>query len=97
MQFLIMAYDGKDPDALDRRMAARDAHLANVKKMQEEKTFIRGGALIDDEQRMIGSTLFVEFPTREDVDEYIKNDPYVKENVWQDITVHPIRLVKPHE
>ena len=33
MQFLIIARDGKDADALDRRMKARDAHLEGVKKM----------------------------------------------------------------
>ena len=45
---------------------------------------------------MIGSTLCVEFETREDLDEWLANDPYVTEGVWQDITVQPIRLaVKP--
>jgi hypothetical protein len=27
MQFLILAYDGKDSEALSRRMAARTAHI----------------------------------------------------------------------
>jgi len=97
MQFLIMALDGKDPDALDRRMAARTAHLENVRKMEARKTFIRGGAILDEDDRMIGSTLYVEFPSREDVDEYLKKDPYVTGKVWLDIKVYPIRLVKPLE
>ena len=41
---------------------------------------------------MIGSTIYVEFESREALDEWIDQDPYVKGNVWQDITVVPIRL-----
>jgi hypothetical protein len=33
MQFVVIAYDGTDEAALDRRMAVREAHLALAKEM----------------------------------------------------------------
>jgi uncharacterized protein YciI len=33
----------------------------------------------------------VEFENREALDQWLNNDPYVTENVWQDITVQPFR------
>ncbi len=45
---------------------------------------------------MIGSTLYVDFESREALDEWLNIDPYVTGGVWQDISVLPIRLaIKP--
>ena len=40
---------------------------------------------------MIGSSLVVEFESREALDHWLQNDPYVTGNVWQDITVQAFR------
>lgn len=96
MQFLVIAYDGKDDEAADRRAAARPAHLDGAKHLKESGNIIVGGAILDDNEQMIGSTLCVEFESREDLDEWLANDAYVTEGVWQDITIQPIRLaLKP--
>ncbi len=96
MQFLVTAYDGTDADAMKRRLAAREAHLAGVAKLKEEGKIIAGGAILDDEGQMIGSTLYTEFESREALDLWLNNDPYITGNVWQKVTVQPIRLaVKP--
>lgn len=92
MQFLVMAYDGKDADALNRRLAAREAHLGGAQALKKDGRLIAGGALLDAEGKMIGSTLYVEFDSRAELDAWLQNDPYVKGDVWRDITVHPIRL-----
>lgn len=93
MQYLVTAYDGTDSEAQDRRFNVRDPHLENVKKMKKTGTFIQGGAILDDSDRMIGSVLFVEFDSREALDEWLKTDPYVTGGVWVDIDVKPVRLV----
>lgn len=96
MQFLITAFDGKDAEAKDRRAAARPAHLAGATELKEAGNIIVGGAILDENEEMIGSTLCVEFESREDLDEWLANDPYVTEGVWQDITIQTIRLaVRP--
>ena len=91
MQFLIIAQDGTDEGALDRRMAARDAHLIGARAMKANGSMIVGGAILDDDGRMVGSSCIVEFPDRAAVDAWLAADPYVTEGVWQKIEVKPFR------
>lgn len=92
MQFLVIAYDGKDAEALNRRLAAREAHIGGAAALKREGKLIAGGAILDAADKMIGSTLYVEFDTRAELDAWLQKDPYVTGDVWRDITVHPIRL-----
>ena len=93
MQFIIKAYDGKDEDALTRRMNARPDHLAGIKKVQEKGSVICAGGLTNQEGLPIGSFLVMEFETREMLDEYLANEPYILNNVWQDVTVETCNVV----
>jgi uncharacterized protein YciI len=93
-QYVIMAYDGKDAQALNRRMAARPAHLENARKLRADGRFIEGGAMLDDNGQMIGSVMIVAFPSRTELDRWLNNDPYVTGNVWQTIEVKPFRCVQ---
>jgi uncharacterized protein YciI len=94
MDFLVIAMDGTDEGALERRMAARDEHIAGIMKLKEQGHFISGGAIMDDDGKMIGSAVIVDFPDRESVEECIAADPYTKGNVWQDVTIRPFRAVR---
>lgn len=91
-QYVVTAHDGTDPDAMARRMAARPAHLANVKPMVEAGRIIAGGALLNDAGDMIGSVSIVDFPDRAALDQWLATDPYVTGKVWQKIDVKPFRL-----
>ena len=92
MQFLVTAYDGKDDGALDRRMSVRKAHINGANELKEAGHLIAGGAILDEAEQMIGSTMFVEFDSKADLDQWLASDPYVTGNVWQEISVLPIRL-----
>lgn len=92
MQFMITAYDGADDEAMTRRMAVREDHIAGIRVLLEGGHFIAGGAILDDAEQMIGSTLYLEFASREAMDSWLANDPYVTGGVWKDISVQPIRL-----
>lgn len=92
MQFLITAYDGTDEKALERRLAVREQHLKLVEGLMAEKKYLYGGAILDENDKMIGSCVVVEFPTKEDVDQYLKIEPYVTGNVWQKIEVKPYKV-----
>ena len=89
---MIIAYDGTDEEARNRRTAARPAHIDGVKLLKESGKLIAGGAILDDAEQMIGSTLYVEFDSRSELDSWLEQDPYVTGGVWKDITVQPIRL-----
>ncbi len=91
MQFLVIAKDGTDGGALERRRRTRPTHLGSIGPLVEEGNVLVGGAILNDVGDMIGSMLLVEFPEREDLDAWLAGDPYVTEGVWKDIDVHPFR------
>lgn len=92
MQFMVTAYDGKDDGALDRRMSVREAHINEANQLKEAGHLIAGGAILNEAEQMIGSAMFVEFDSKAELDQWLASDPYVTGNVWQDISVLPIRL-----
>ena len=91
MQFLVLAYDGTDPEAPARRQAARQAHLEAARALKAAGHFIEGGAILDKDGQMIGSALIMDFPSEEELQAWLQSDPYVTGNVWQDIKVSPFR------
>lgn len=92
MQFLVMAYDGTDEKALDRRLSVREEHFKGVEKRFKEGEHLYGGAILDEEGKMIGSMMVVNFPSRDDLDQWLKVEPYVVGNVWQKIDIQPCNI-----
>ncbi len=89
MQFLIRAYDGEGK--LDKRMEVRPRHLEGMSNLSEH--IISAGGLLDEEGKMKGSALIVDFESRKELDEYLANEPYVLEKVWEKIEVEVINVV----
>ncbi len=89
MQFIIKAYDGEG--MLDKRMAVRPRHLEGMKALGRQ--IICAGGLLDDEGRMKGSVLVMEFPDRDALNSYLENEPYAVEGVWQKIEVEVMNVV----
>ena len=89
MQYIIKAYDGEG--MLDKRMEIRPRHLEGIERIK--KHVICAGGLLDDEGKMKGSVLIMEYENREQLDEYLANEPYVQENVWQKIEVERMNVV----
>ncbi len=53
MQFIVIGRDGTDQDALDRRMAAREAHLSTAKQMHETGKWLYAAAILNDVGRWL--------------------------------------------
>jgi uncharacterized protein YciI len=92
MDFLVIVYDFTDSEALNRRMAVREAHLVKAREAKQAGKLIAGGAILDDSGKMIGSSMFARFDTREELDAHIAADPYVTGKVWDKIEVKTVRL-----
>lgn len=92
MQFVITAYDGAG--MLAKRMEVRPLHLEGMERLKEH--LIAAGGLLDEERKLKGSVLIMEFQDREEVDEYLANEIYVKEHVWEKITVERMNVVYAH-
>lgn len=94
MNFLIIAHDFRDAEALLRRRQHRPAHIEGVKRMKTAGTFVEGGAVLDDEGRVVGSMVLVDFPSRSEVDAWLAADPYTTGQVWEHVTVRAFRRVQ---
>ncbi len=92
MQFLVIGYDGKDSQALERRLAVREDHLAMGDKMRDAGTMLYGAAILDEEGKMVGSAIICDFKSRKELDEWLEIEPYVTGNVWQEIKIENCRV-----
>ncbi len=89
MQFIVKAYDGEG--MLDKRMEVRPRHLEGMSKLGDH--IICAGGLLDDEGKMKGSALILDFDSRKELDDYLANEPYVLEKVWEKVEVDNINVV----
>jgi uncharacterized protein YciI len=93
MSFLVIAHDGKDAAALERRLAARPAHFERVPAEAASGRLVIGGAILDaPEGKMVGSALVLDLPDEAAVRAWLSADPYTEGGVWQDITIMPFRV-----
>ena len=90
MQFAIIAKDGTDTEALKRRLKVRDAHIRNTDENMDH--MVMAAATLNNEGDMNGSIMIVEFPSRQDLDDWLNTEPYVTGDVWRDITVLPCKV-----
>lgn len=99
MWYVIVGTD--HPDSLDRRMAARPAHLARLEALQAEGRMLLAGPFpaIDAEQPgpagFTGSLIVAEFTSLTDAEQWAKADPYVDAGVYANVSVKPFRKVLP--
>ena len=93
MQFIIKAYDGAG--MLGKRMEVRPRHLEGMARLGGH--VICAGGLLDEDGKMKGSALVMDFADRSELDSYLANEPYVQEHVWEEIEVERINVVIPKQ
>ena len=76
---------------LEKRMAVRPRHLEGMAKLG--KHIVLAGGLLDDEEKMKGSVLILDVEDRAALDDYLKNEPYVVEHVWEKIEIETVNVV----
>ena len=59
--------------------------------MQAAGTLLYAAAILDDAEQMIGSSMVVDLPSRQDLDSWLNDEPYVVGGVWQRIEVRRCR------
>ena len=89
MQVLIRAYDGENK--LEKRMEVRGRHLENMARV--DGRVICAGGLLDEDGKMKGSALILEFAGREQLEAYLASEPYILEHVWEKIEIEPMNVV----
>ena len=89
MQFVIKALDGEG--LLEKRMEVRPRHLENMGKVNGK--VVCAGGLLDDEGKMKGSVMVMDFADKAALDAYLASEPYILEHVWEKVEVERINVV----
>jgi len=94
--FVVIGFDGQDSEAPARRAATRPSHLEYGKPFVESGTIKYGGPLLNKDGNMIGSMMVIESSSEEALRaEFLANEPYVTQGVWETFTIYPFQLA-PH-
>lgn len=99
MYYAVFATDVDN--TLDKRMAARPAHLARLHQLKDEGRLLVAGPFpaIDNEDPgsagYSGSLIVAEFSSLEEARAWANVDPYVAAGVYADVKVKPFRKVLP--
>jgi uncharacterized protein len=91
-QYLITAYDYTDAGALERRMNIRPHHLDGAKQLKETGNYVLGGAILNDDKKMIGSVMVLQFETEEELKTWKQNEPYITQNIWKSVDIKPFKV-----
>jgi uncharacterized protein len=91
MQFILIAYDGTDAGAMERRLKVRGLHFDKIGELKKSGEFLFGGAILNEKGEMIGSVIVYDFPDRQSLDEKLKTEPYITGGVWKNIEIKPFR------
>ncbi|KAJ1971457.1 hypothetical protein H4R35_005247 [Dimargaris xerosporica] len=103
-QYLVIAMDQTDGQALQRRLAARQTHLVGATAAHAAKQLLIGGAILSSDPAttaansnptMVGSALIFQAESEAQVREWIEADPYVRKDVWGDIKIFPFKVAVP--
>ena len=99
MWYEIIGHD--TADSLDKRMAARPAHLARLQALQDEGRLLLAGpfpavdAIDPGAAGYSGSLIVAEFASLQAAREWAASDPYVATGVYAQTTVQPFKKVLP--
>ena len=89
------------PDSLDKRNAARPAHLARLQALQDEGRLLLAGpfpavdAVDPGVAGFTGSLIVAEFASLQAACKWADADPYVAAGVYRQTTVQPFKKVFP--
>jgi len=90
MTFLVLIDD--HPGSSDQRNAIRENHINYQQGFVKDGTLVVGGAVLDDENAVIGSAALLRCQSRADVKRWFKEDPYFKSGVWKAIKMIPLKI-----
>lgn len=99
MLYSIIGHDV--PDSLEKRLAARPAHIARLQALQNEGRLILAGpfpaidAIDPGAAGFSGSLIVAEFASLADAETWAQADPYITAGVYAQVQVKPFKKVLP--
>jgi len=99
MYYSIVAID--TDNSLEKRLAARPAHLERLQQLQNEGRLLTAGPnpAIDNQDPgpngFTGSIIIAEFDSLDDAQSWADADPYIEAGVYAGVSVKPFKKVFP--
>jgi uncharacterized protein YciI len=91
MKFIVTAYD--HPDALERRLANREQHIACIERLKQEGHMLLGGPLLNDDGQMVGSLVVCEFASKEEIQaKWFSQEPFMTNQVWETVRIETFQI-----
>ena len=91
MDFVITALDYENQ--VEKRLANRGAHVIGLTAAAKSGQLISAGAITNEKGEMIGSSVHVRFESREALDQWIANEPYQANGVWESVDIKTVNLI----
>jgi uncharacterized protein YciI len=91
-QYLITAYDYTDGGTFEKRMQVRPHHLDGVRDMKAKGNYVIGGAMLNEEGKMIGSTMILQFENEEELEAWKQGEPYITQKIWESVDIKPFKV-----
>jgi uncharacterized protein YciI len=84
---------------VEKRLAVRPQHLARLEKLDAEGRLIAAGAMPKDpanpQAGFYGSTIIADFDSREALDAWLQDEPFLQAGVYGRIDVKPFNKAFP--
>jgi uncharacterized protein len=84
------------PGALAQRQEIRPQHKAYLAGKAEQIAFA-GPLLADDGRTMVGSLLVIDFPSRDEAQRWIADEPFTRAGVYASTTVYAFENLWPQK
>jgi uncharacterized protein len=88
MLFALVALDR--PNSVERRLAIRPEHLKHLEALGD--ALFLAGPFLNDKEEGVGSIVVIEAKSLDEAREMFNRDPFVRENLFEQITIKPWRM-----
>lgn len=99
MLFVLLCTDAEG--TVEQRLATRPAHIARLEQLNAEGRVLTAGAMPKERDNpqagFYGSVMIVDFDSREQLDAWLAEEPFVKEGVYQHVEVRPFNKAFPKD
>lgn len=92
MEFIVIAKDFKDPDAINRRMDVRAEHIRIGDDLVAKGILKYASALINESEQMCGSVMVFDVENRSELDSILEREPYIVGKVWDAIEISRCKI-----
>ena len=89
MTYLITCHD--KADSLDLRLSTREEHLNYLNNFKEQ--IMIAGPILDENKNPVGTVLVLNYDKLEQVNDFLKKDPYNQVNLFKKISILEFKKV----